>query len=272
MSATFAKIDKHPVHIERKARLYLVPAFSALAISLIGISLSRLVYPYDVGYYEACVWEPARLAADGLNPYNYATRPPFVMAPYGYLYYLVIGLGLKLFGLQLWFGRLMSVFAAVIIAICIWRISMSFTEQRQAAALAFIVFLSSITLQSWIAVQRPDLLGLSLAGAGLTLVFCDGVKSDNTGSRSLLAAALFAGAFFCKQTFVLPALVAFARYLQVDRKKQAFLALATMIGLCVLVTGLLNARARRTSLATFSARQRNSIQLFLIGSHVDGIA
>jgi 4-amino-4-deoxy-L-arabinose transferase-like glycosyltransferase len=129
-------------------------AIVALVTSLIGVSLSRLVYPYDVGYYEAVVWEPSLLAANGLNHYNYALRPPFVMAPYGYLYYLMIGLGLRLFGLQLWLGRLTSILAAAIIVICIWRISGSLTREPQAAAFAVVVFLSSITLQSWIAVQR----------------------------------------------------------------------------------------------------------------------
>src|SRR5688572_18787724 len=111
-----------------------VLAIIALVTSLIGVSLSRLVYPYDVGYYEAPVWGPSLLAANGLNPYNYALRPPFVMAPYGYLYYLMIGLGLRLFGLQLWLGRLMSILAAAVIVICVWRISRLLTRKPQAAA------------------------------------------------------------------------------------------------------------------------------------------
>jgi len=44
-------------------------SFAALVTPLIGISLSRLGYPYDAGYYEACVWEPSLLAARGMNPF-----------------------------------------------------------------------------------------------------------------------------------------------------------------------------------------------------------
>src|SRR5262249_22907139 len=98
---------KSMVRAENGGTRGVVLAIIALVTSLIGVSLSRLVYPYDVGYYEAAVWEPSLLAANGLNPYNYALRPPFVMAPYGYLYYLMIGLGLSLFGLQLWLWPLM---------------------------------------------------------------------------------------------------------------------------------------------------------------------
>jgi len=221
----------------------IVLAGSVLVTSLIGISLSRLVYPYDAGYYEACVWEPSLLAANGLNPYNYAMRPPFVMAPYGYLYYLMIGLGLKLFGLQLWLGRLATILSAVIIVICVWRISISLTRKRQAAAFAVIVFLSSITIQSWIAAQRPDLPGLALACAALALVFGSADMPDRIGLRSLLIASLFAAAFFFKQTFILPPLVASARYLQMGRIKQSLFVLIATVGLCCLGIAALNANA-----------------------------
>jgi 4-amino-4-deoxy-L-arabinose transferase-like glycosyltransferase len=221
-----------------------VLAIIALVTSLIGVSLSRLVYPYDVGYYEAPVWGPSLLAANGLNPYNYALRPPFVMAPYGYLYYLMIGLGLRLFGLQLWLGRLMSILAAAVIVICVWRISMSLTRKPQAAAFAVVVFLSSITLQSWIAVQRPDLPALALAFAGIALVFRRDDRPDKIDLKSLLIASLFAAAFFFKQTFILPPLVAFARYLQMGRRRQAIFVLIATVSLCGLGMAALNANAQ----------------------------
>jgi 4-amino-4-deoxy-L-arabinose transferase-like glycosyltransferase len=219
-------------------------SFAALVTPLIGISLSRLVYPYDAGYYEACVWEPSLLAARGMNPYNYALQPPFVMAPYGYLYYLMIGLGLKLFGLQLWLGRLASVLAAAIIVICVWRLSILLTRKPQAAAVAVALLLSSITLQSWVAVQRPDLPGLALASAGLALVFGRAGKPDRIGLDSFLIASLFAAAFFFKQTFILPPLVAFARYLQIGRRKQALFVLIATAGICGLGVAALNVGAQ----------------------------
>ena len=88
-----------------------------LVLLLMGISVSRIVYPFDVGHFEACVWTPALLSAEGKNPYAYATQEPFVMAPYGYLYYLTVGVGLRLFGWQFWFGRTLTVFSA---AVALW--------------------------------------------------------------------------------------------------------------------------------------------------------
>jgi hypothetical protein len=48
---------------------------------LLSVSVSRLIYPFDVGHFEACIWTPALLSAQGESPYAYATREPFVMAP-----------------------------------------------------------------------------------------------------------------------------------------------------------------------------------------------
>jgi hypothetical protein len=101
----------HPAHLlslKFSSRLtnVLAPLVSSVVtLLLIGISISRKIYPFDVGHFEACVWTPALLSAQGKNPYAYATREPFVMAPYGYLYYLTVGAGLRLFGWQFWFGR-----------------------------------------------------------------------------------------------------------------------------------------------------------------------
>ncbi|MEP7270985.1 MAG: hypothetical protein ABI882_05750, partial [Acidobacteriota bacterium] len=54
-----------------------------LALLLLGLSVSRLTYPFDTGNYEAFIWMPARLAISGQNPYGFTLTPPFVMAPYG---------------------------------------------------------------------------------------------------------------------------------------------------------------------------------------------
>jgi 4-amino-4-deoxy-L-arabinose transferase-like glycosyltransferase len=219
---------------------YLAAAGVTLVVLLLGISTSRLIYPYDVGYYDACVWEPARLAVEGRNPYEYSTTAPFVMAPYGYVYYLVIGMGLKLFGMQLWFGRLLSIVAAGVCIVCVWRISFSLTGMRRAAWFAVVVALSSAVLQSWVAVQRPDLIALSLAFAGLALVFESGREGDRIGSRALLRAILFVLAFFTKQTLILPAFVASARYLQSGRKRNAWFVLLATVALATFAIVILN--------------------------------
>ena len=192
-----------------------------LGALLLSVSVSRLIYPFDVGHFEACIWTPAALSAQGANPYAYATREPFVMAPYGYFYYLTVGVGLRLFGWQFWFGRALTVLSAGVCVICISGIARKVTSDRRAAMVGVLAFLSTITLFHWIGVHRPDLPALALAFAALALVFAEKDDRDRIWPRTLLVIALLTLAFFFKQTMLLPIAAVVARYWQVGKVKQA---------------------------------------------------
>jgi len=201
-------------------RLSIISA-AILAVMLLAVAASRLVYPFDVGHYEACIWTPSLLSATGSNPYAFALQPPFVMAPYGYGYYLLVGLGLRAFGLQLWFGRALTILAAAVCLFSVVRIAFTLTRNRQAVWLAVMAFLSAITLHHWLGVHRPDLPALALAFAGLALVFDLANGDDRITPRAAFAILLLAGAFFFKQTAILPAAVAIALGWQTGRRKLA---------------------------------------------------
>src|SRR5262249_50698185 len=126
------------------------------------IALSRLLYPYDNGCYEANIWAPAGLIASGANPYNldHALQPPYIASTYGPLYYALIGLGLKLFGPQLWFGRALSIAAAIAAVLCLNRIAHLLTGSARLATLAAVSFGAQFPLQAWIGFQRPDMPAL----------------------------------------------------------------------------------------------------------------
>src|SRR5262245_8936380 len=149
-----------------------------LGTLLLSISVSRLIYPFDVGHFEACIWTPALLTAQEENPYAYATREPFVMAPYGYFYYLTIGMGLRLFGWQFWFGRALTVLSAAACVICVASVTQAVTRDRRAVVVGVSWLLSTITMFHWIGVHRPDLPALALAFAALALAFAEGDARD----------------------------------------------------------------------------------------------
>jgi hypothetical protein len=219
-----------------------------IALMAAGIAVSRLAYPFDVGLWEGVVWEPARLIASGHNPYNFGARPPFVMAPYGPIYYLIVGLGLNLFGHQFWFGRALSVVAMCVCLVCVARLATILTRRndeaagnREAAPVAMLAVLSSLSVQYWIAVQRPDLIALAFAFAGLTIVFQARPEApDRITARSWVVVALFVAAYLCKQTVFLPVGVAALRYFQLRKPKQAVFILGMTVAVCTLVVLALN--------------------------------
>ncbi|MGE0126790.1 MAG: hypothetical protein AB7U82_01705 [Blastocatellales bacterium] len=216
-------------------------ALIALALMLCALSVSRLIYPFDLGHFEACVWTPSLMSAQGHNPYGFALREPFVMAPYGYFYYLIVGLGVRLFGWQLWFGRALTVVSAVVCVVWIAKIAWALTRDRRAAMLAVIFFLSTNVLFHWVGVHRPDLLAMAFSFAALALVFTSRDEPDRIGWRVLMVIALLVSAFFFKQTALLPIAVAIARYLQLGKMRLAMTILAGVALICSIIALALNA-------------------------------
>ncbi len=224
-----------------KAESFAMIAAAILVLLLIGVAVSRLVYPFDVGHFEACIWTPALVSAQGQNPYGIAMREPFATAPYGYLYYLTVGGGLRLFGWQFWFGRALTILAAGICVYCLMRTVWRLTENRQSLLISALAFLSTITLHHWLGVHRPDLPALALAFAALMLVFTSREKTDQIGFRLLSVVGLLASGFFFKQTMLLPIGVAAARYWQLGKHKSAWSVLAGTTLVIAIVALALNA-------------------------------
>lgn len=219
-----------------------------LAVLLLGVAVSRLVYPFDVGHYEACIWTPAMASAQGKNPYDLALSEPFATAPYGYFYYLTVGVGLRLFGWQFWFGRALTVLAAAVCVYCLSRIVLALTENRQAALLSALIFLATIPLHHWLGVHRPDLPALALAFVALAIVFASDGESR---FRLPLVIALLASAFFFKQTALLPIAVAVARCWQLGQRKSALIVLVGTVLVIVAIAAALNATSANPARSYF---------------------
>ncbi len=173
----------------------------------LGICVSRTAYPFDVGHYEAYMWAPAQLVLSGQNPYDarHVFNPPFTLAAYGPLYYLMIALGIGAFDLQLWFGRLLSVLSAGVGVACIGYMSRRLTGSADAAWLGILAALSQYPLQHWVAMQRSDLPGLGFSFAGMAVAVW-AVGKRRWPAHAVLSGLLLAAGFFCKQVFILPTL------------------------------------------------------------------
>jgi len=192
-----------------------------LGVLLFSITLSRIIYPFDNGYYEAFSWMPAEHLLEGKNPYSFAFTPPYSMTPYGIVFYALLAIGVKLFGFQLWWGRILSVFG---LAVCVWvvlKITKKLTGSRKASWAACLACLALIAVQMWVGIVRSDLIAAAFAFCAVWLIFESDENNKLSFSRLFAAALLLAASFFTKHTFLLPVLIIILRLLQLKKISDA---------------------------------------------------
>lgn len=208
-----------------------------LSLLLVSIAVSRVVYPFDTGVYaEALSWIPAQHLLAGKNPYSFAFVEPHSMSPYGIIYYALIAVGVKLFGLQLWWGRVLSV---VGFAVYLWAaigVTRKLTNSKESAAIAWLTGLAMFAATSWVGMMRSDLIAAALAATALYLAFTIEEKSRVAVWRLVAIVLLVCAAFFTKQTYLLPVCVIFLRLWQIDKRREAFgaiTAFAIIVGAAI---------------------------------------
>lgn len=219
--ATKLGLKRH-IKQSQATRIILFAGFLLLGVGLAALCFSRLIYPFDIGNLEALNWLPASLTTNGQNPFAYHDEPPFVMAPYGYVFYGLVGVGVELFGLQLWFGRALTILAFLLAVFSIGRITRAVTDDRTAARIAQLSCLAFFPLQFWLASQRADLIAAAFALFGLSFVFYNRKNSENFLVNLVLPVIFLNAAFFTKQTFVIALAVAPLVYLQRKNYRYAF--------------------------------------------------
>lgn len=182
-------------------------------VTTLAITLSRLVYPYDTGHYEAQIWAPSQLISSGHNPYNleWAKNPPYVVSVYGPFYYLTIGLGITVFGEQLWVGRLLTDLSVIGVCLCLWTLALRLTSSKRLASLAVIAFVAQFSLQAWVGMQRSDFPALALAMIGLTYpakaLLSEIPDQRLLSSRMIVAGLMFSASALSRQTSFMPILL-----------------------------------------------------------------
>jgi hypothetical protein len=234
---------------EKNQKIFFADKFSLLArlgigiLSILFLSLiiSRLAFPFDNGILEAFNWLPAQHILEGKNPYAFALVPPYSMTPYGAIFYALLAVGQKLFGFQLWWGRILSVLA---FAFCLWaivKITKKITLEREAARFAFLTGLAMFPAQFWIGAIRPDLIALAFVAGALWLVFTRVEENKKTPLWIIAAIILLSSAaFFTKQTFFFTAGIAFLRFLQLGKLREAVLTASAFAALAAAGIFLLN--------------------------------
>ncbi|MDQ3802007.1 MAG: glycosyltransferase family 39 protein [Acidobacteriota bacterium] len=212
-----------------------------MSVLFLSLIISRLAFPFDNGILEAFNWMPAQHVLEGKNPYAFALTPPYSMTPYGAVFYVLIAFGQKLFGFQLWWGRLLTVLA---FAFCLWavaKITKKITGEKEAVRIALLAGLAMFPAQFWIGAVRPDLIAFAFAAGAAWLIFTRVEEGEKTSAAVIAGIVLFScAAFFTKQTFFLTAGIAFLRFLQLGKWRAAFLTASAFAILAAAGIFLLN--------------------------------
>lgn len=186
-----------------------------------------VTFPYQLDYGEGPILQIALRVAQGGDMYPPVDRPPYLIASYLPLYYLLSALGVRLTGPSFLFGRLLSLAAAVAIAVFSALIVWDRTRHRFSAFLAGGLILAMPHFMVWATLMRVDMLALAFAVAGFYLF---------TRGRRAAGISIFALAPLTRRTTVAAMAAAFlgdAKQRGLPRAARAFAAQILIIILLV---------------------------------------
>jgi hypothetical protein len=231
--------------VEEKLQSKINPLLVRAGIVILGILfflliVSRLVYPFGAGTWEAFNWMPATHLLEDKNPFSFAFTPPYSIPPYGIVYYILIAVGVKLFGFQLWFGRLLSIASFAVCVFSAAQITKKTTRSSSAFGFVILASLAMFPAQIWIAVMRSDLIAAAFGLAALWLAFGIDEGEKVKFRRIAVMILLTAATFFTKQSFLLPTAIVFLRLLQLKKWRDAIYFAFGIAGLTVAVMFLLD--------------------------------
>jgi hypothetical protein len=123
-------------------------------------------FPYQLDYAEGPILQLAVRITRGQDIYPPISGYPYVIASYMPLYYLISALGISITGPSFFLGRLLSVVATLVVALCVGLIVWHQTRHRSASALAAALVLVIPPFRNWGSYMRVDMTALALSVAG----------------------------------------------------------------------------------------------------------
>lgn len=214
--------------------LMLVLLSICAGLVFISFSLPTLAYPHSIDPIEGTILSVSRSLARGNNiysPHNYLVYP-FQLAIYTPVYYFLVSLLIKCFGVAFWPCRLLSLVGTIACSLFIGKIIFLKTKQIFYSFLGGFLFLSFYSLWFWGSLVRVDTLALVFSLIGL-YVF---IKTESHAWKFLLSIPFFLLAFYTKQTSI-SALASISIYFLCKNKKKAIqlILLTGIIGFTVFV-------------------------------------
>lgn len=157
-------------NLGRYRKLLVVSCFSSAALFLF-VSVATVAYPHDLDLYEGNLFVPAERIALGQSIYGQGVvlAEPFIYATYGPVYYLVLGVFLRLTGLAFWPGRLISLLATAATALVIYRTVKRHAGDKLGPLAASGLFIMMPSTWAFGSLQRVDALGVFFSAFAITL-------------------------------------------------------------------------------------------------------
>jgi hypothetical protein len=211
------------------------------AISLlVRQGLVALMFPYPLDYGEGPLLDQAARLATFRNIYPAdLSEPPYTISNYPPLFVLLQAPLVWLFGPEFWYGRAISLTAAIIVGGLISLTLRALTKDKIASVLGGLLFLAIPYILQWSYISRVDMMGLALSWGGIYLI----VRKPRDRRAVILAAFLMVAAIYTRQTYALAApLAAFVWLLSQQWQRQALTFAVTVggtsLGLLVILSAL----------------------------------
>ena len=154
-----------------------------------------ILFPFSVDYGEGFLLGQGKDLASFRGIYPPIDEPHWLVSNYPPLYPMIAAIGVKLFGVQFYFGRIVSLAGILMAGFCLYRMTFIQTRSRLAGWIAMLAWFASYPVYDWGTHHRVDSLGIGLEALGLLFL----LRRENLK----LAAAFFLLALFTRQTIVM---------------------------------------------------------------------
>ncbi|HEX2914225.1 MAG TPA: hypothetical protein VH186_25725 [Chloroflexia bacterium] len=214
--------------------LILIVALLPRLADFVNHSIQVITWRYQVDYDEGLNLSAAWHLSQGQNIYANSVPDHFIAAPYPFLYFLINAIGIKIWGIQFQFGRIVTFASSIAIAALIgWAVWMVTRRQRidrldagGASIVAGLLWFVVPPVYIWSTFYKQDMLAIAIALLAIVLVY-----RWQESRWLLLVAPIMALAFFAKQNELLASAVGCGYMLVRDWKRGLKLSIAT--ALCI---------------------------------------
>ena len=252
--------------LERTTRILAIAIGAGFIALVLGLSILRLAYPYELEWMEGAMVDHALRILSG-KPIYTAPSINFVAWLYPPLYYYAVAAVMKITGIGFFAGRMVSFLSSVLTALSLGWIVQKVTAHRILTFLAIALYFATYHITGfYFDIVRNDAFFTFLLVASVLPAF-----SQNRFAP-FLSGIILALAFFTKQQAIFFLLPLAITYWLRDRKQGVqFLATAVVLSL-ILVLGLNATTHDWSNYYMFSiphSKQANFVALRMLGIFPD---